>query len=408
MAVSWIFLIAAWSVLACASRLKYIPGLGTPLHPAIGPMGQQSPWTHAPVHLPSLQMQMPVAPTRDDDLAFFWTNASGPVVPGRGWKSKIKYGGKWSWSSGRQISRQQFPPTSIYEVDTRRLINKWESSVADSLKERVGAIASTSIASLRKTHVWQRVQAVSGLPTQTQTLKDRQRDKATVLRNMHDAIAEMAHMRERPDLLRQEVASGVSAGPSRLDRLRSIRLPFTTTTKVEMVGLIPKDFEASWSERGSPEVEASVSALGVFSREKVNDDARGSLRNKVQEQYGKSWTRRWWGPEKKQLGVFAIQGLAPGPSLTEVSAELLLSKIVKYAYKEQKIVMVPKQAYNNRFEADLTEYYVRLGFEKVEMEYKTYELIYTGTPLCLKTSVGRADDNEDQQIMVDIDLWTGI
>lgn len=102
-----------------------------------------------------------------------------------------------------------------------------------------------------------------------------------------------------------------------------------------------------------------------------------------------------------------MQGLAHAPSLTQISAELLLAKIVRYAYKEQKIVMVPKHAYINRFEVDLTEYYVRFGFEKVEMDDETYELVYMG-PLPQDTSVGQAGNNEDPQIMVDIDLWTGI
>jgi len=153
---------------------------------------------------------------------------------------------------------------------------------------------------------------------------------------------------------------------------------------LEMVGLIPKDLEMTFLESGSSAVDASMLALGLFSRGKLWDDSRGSLRKKVDEQYGE-------------------QGLP------DFSARVLLSKIEKYAQKEQKIVVVAKDAYTYSDGTDLesvdagftiSDHYVRLGFEKVEMDNGSYELVYG----CTSSS---AEDLwvESRQIMVGLNLW---
>lgn len=155
----------------------------------------------------------------------------------------------------------------------------------------------------------------------------------------------------------------------------------------------------------------STKALGLFSRTTVLDDNSCALRLKVEESVlGKAPVEcRWELPQ--QLDVFAIEGLSETPDLaegwTEALAEVLLSKIARYARKEQRIVVLSKQAHTSSDGTDLTEYYVRLGFEKVQME-NGLELVYTGKRhkqglQALNVPTLQA---EMAHIMIGMDLWS--
>jgi len=163
------------------------------------------------------------------------------------------------------------------------------------------------------------------------------------------------------------------------------------------VGLFPKNLQVPFLknlELQRAAVDGSVLALGIFSRGQLKDDSTGSLRKlmslrskdlPIRQSWWSSlrvfkwWSSLWWGPggKKSSTAVFAIEGLVDGPDLPERSARVLLSRIEKYALEEQRIVVVSKRAWISSDGTDLTEYYVRLGFEKLEMEDGLQELVYT-------------------------------
>jgi len=301
---------------------------------------------HAPVNL--LHFQMKAAAPSDVKVSQLWKNASGVVVPTRD-----------AIISDSRMFRQKFPLAIIHSMDAWRLLDDWAESFMDPLDyfedELFGILASCS---------------------ENDCLVPEAFDKANVLDNMLDAVAEETGISDRH-----------SEAPSPNERLSLFE-----SNPLEMVGLIPKGREVP-----APE----VLALGLFSRGQLKDDSRGSLLRVIEEQYVKQGARPWWGRPKK-LNVFAIEGLVDAPGLP-MSASSLLSKIQKYAHKEQKIVVVPSWARIGSDGQDLSEYYVRLGFEKVEMEDGLHEYVYTGTsPL--------AEDvwASDEQIIVGMNLWTGL
>lgn len=124
-----------------------------------------------------------------------------------------------------------------------------------------------------------------------------------------------------------------------------------------------------------------VEALGVFRRERLQDDSNGILRTLWLKQHGKQAARQWAGRARtlldrwKPLDVFSIEGLVHAPDLSERSTRILLSKIEKYAHTEQRLVVVPQYAYISDDGTDLVEYYERIGFEVVRGRT---ELVYTG------------------------------
>jgi len=229
--------------------------------------------------------------------------------------------------------------------------------------------------------------------------------------------------------------------------LTSVRQLLASKTGIEMVGMVPKaslslvlDWLSAVGRPSSPiqtleslnDFDASVRALGVFSREKLKDDARGSLRKQIVEHYGSQFADQ----SSQQFDVFAIEGLLDAPDLSKSSAAVLISKIseyaqegldapdlsnssvrvlvskiAQYAHQEKKVVVVPDRAYrSNGGMTDLTEYYVRLGFQKVEMQGGAQVLLYTGHwqntlvpdgPHRKKTLLSV----ENNQIMVGMNLW---
>lgn len=180
----------------------------------------------------------------------------------------------------------------------------------------------------------------------------------------------------------------------------------------EAVGLLPRSLPAPFLESGSSAVDASVLALGVFSREQREDDSDNSVRKRVEEQFAMDGIRRWIFHGRSSTGrgkydVFAIQGLAEAPGLPDRSAKILLAKIAKYAQKDDKLVVVSERACISSDGTDLTEYYERLGFEKVQMTDGNtiwgHELVYMGT------SSAPADKwLEEQHNMVRLNPWKGV
>jgi len=342
MAASLILLIAARSMMSCSTRLKSTPGIGILPHTMTGHMMHQVPMRHTP--------QMQVAKSPEDKLVGLNLD---DVISG--------------WQADTRISHQSFPPTTVFGMDSRQVLNDW----ADKL--------------ISEEHSSPSMSETDGSPPLPETAYY-QRDKATVLHKMLDEITHATSISTDLD---------TPSANAQLSTLGRVDL-------LEMVGLVPKNFAIPFNESVSSAVDPAVMALGVFTRGKVTDDSRGSLRNKMEEN-GNHWTRAL-APDLSgwdQFDAFAIQGLVDAPGVDEQSVRVLLSKIAKYAQKEQMIVIVPsRQGYLSSDGSDLTEYYVRLGFEKVEMERRLHVLVYTGAS-------SSAEDMavEDQQIMVG--TWRG-
>lgn len=203
----------------------------------------------------------------------------------------------------------------------------------------------------------------------------------------------MAHLEEEGASLSQELDDKAS----RLSRRRNEKTEALSIMRarlleevetLEAVALTTEDLEMSSFESGSLAADSSVLAMGVFSREQLTDDSQGTIRNRIESQYGKEDTRRWLGRartvlrSRKPLEVFALEGLAEGPDLPELSARTLLFKLFKYAQWENRLMVVPERAYTSIDGRELTEYYVRLGFEKIDITdgpFLKQRLVYLGS-----------------------------
>jgi len=326
---------------------------------------------HTPVNFPSLRMQM--APTSGEEIPEFWkANAESYSADANAMVLNLR---RNALLSGNRISNQTFPPDTIYSTDTARLVQNWADLFMDSFDAKGRAAVSTGIAS----------------PTPpSKAVKYFEDAKALTLYAMRDIISQSTAM----------------ADGDRTPNFHRGRLASVMRREFEMVGLVPKDFEMPSLQSGTSAVHVPVLALGVFARDKIYDDRRGSLRKKIEEQYGARWARSWFGRPKRQFDVFSIEGLseAPGEDLPEHSAKLLLTRMRQYARKERKVIVVPQWAYISRSGKDLTEYYERLGFEMVELEGQMHALIYTGT----SSPFGDVVSVENQPIMVGMDFWTDI
>jgi len=362
MAVALILLIAANSRMSSAKRLKDYPVFTSPSGDVSDTM---IGYTRHQMSLSRTQMQV-------------------ATPSGNGWKARI---------SDTWTPQQTFPPITIDCIDARQLLHNWAVSLLDPFERKAGTVANVNMTALLNTP------------------KYCQDDKAMVLHHMHDVIAKARRSYTPP--------ADINGRMSRMNRARLLNL-LLLSKKYEMVGLLPQGLQIPVLECRSSGVDASVLAVGVFSRVQLRDDSNGSLRKRVEEQFGKQWTRHWWGGTMKKLRVFAIEGLADTPGLSEHSARVLLCKIGKYAHEEKKIIVVPSHAYISRDGTDLTDYYVRLGFEKIEMKDGHHELVYMGTssqaedPLVTasgeehRTLVGRLlEVAEERQTMVTVNLYTG-
>lgn len=352
-----------------------------------------SPIIQSPVNLPQLQMQ--IAADSDDNLpALFLQELQrlGMVAPA---VAGMNANRMWVLTQkGRTKIRdtqfsQRFPPDQIYDIDTRQLLQNLADSFIASFEEHVNH------------HTYAR-------------------EKAIVLHTMLDLVDEATgtFKVDRAEWAQQWAhRQGIKGwqlminGTEVMDNVThdSCMLAQAHILMREMVGLIAKDFErpfvqdsSPFIQSGSSTVDASVLALAVFSRESLFDDSRGSLRTKIEEAVsGKAPVAYYDDPANKQFNVFAIEGVADTPGLTEGLARILLSKIEEYARKEQKIVVVQKQAHTSSDGTDLTEYYEQLGFEKVVMEHGLHELVYTGKSY----SATSFSEVEDMPIMVGMNFW---
>lgn len=256
--------------------------------------------------------------------------------------------------STTQISEQKFPPTEIFGVDTERILNTWEEIV--DISEAIGPVRRPTP---KASHL---------------------NNKATVLFNMRNVVAKA---RETFTVLDEDSIDSVE------------------WNELEMVGLISKDSDIKFLESGSSEVDESVRALGLFSRGQLEDDGRGSLCKYMMSRWKDSWTKKLAACAKKRFDVFVVEGLADVSAIHDDSARELLSKIERYARKEQSIVVVSPRALFCG--TDLSEYYVHLGFKPVVMADMSYLLVYTGS------SSSAADMLADKQhIMVGMNLWSGV
>lgn len=245
------------------------------------------------------------------------------------------------------IAEDKLPLTSIHRMDPRPLLNDW-------------------VEASKSPEFW-----VSS--------PEYQYDKTAVLQNMWAAVADAPQNGMHPESDLMQLTAGM-----------------VTSRQVEMVGLVSKPFRKP--------IEASVTALGVFSQGKIFDDDKGTLLEHLREEYKKQGDEPWWDRDALLFPVLAIRGLADAPGLDEKSSKVLLSKIEEYARKEKCIVVVPEFAYILADGTDLEKYYVRLGFVQVKMENarKKGPLVYVGPS-------ASADDEsvDNQQTMVHINLWPG-
>lgn len=144
---------------------------------------------------------------------------------------------------------------------------------------------------------------------------------------------------------------------------------------LEVVGLMSHAFALPSVEDESSDSGSGLMALGVFSREVVGGNSAGSLRKMCEEQFGVVP-----GGDVEHVPVFAVTGLSEAPNIPASSATVLLAKIAKWAQIEQRLVVVPRHALHTSDGSDLTSYYVRLGFDKMNiMDDGSYDLVYSGT-----------------------------
>lgn len=374
-----ILVIAAKFMVSPASRIKHIPGSAQDVvrHATSAHMMNRTSITRTAGNLPHLRMLLDGL--ADDDIPEQLSNASTMFAP-PSWKANI---------SDRGTS-QQIPPYSIEGMETRKLLDRWVDSFVDPYmprQQKTRLFAKTA-------DLFYQSDGLSPLAEPAQIFQD---DKAMVLRAMRDVFIEVSD--KNPFIYATTLSRFDRARMIPQDSARSHALySLLSSKRLEVVALLPEDMEMSFLESGSPAIDRSVLALGVFSRGLLKDDNGGSLREVIEQRYGTEFAAR---DEKNQFDVFAIDGLADAPGLTEQTARVLLSKIEKYAHQEQKIVVLPRWAYISSERRDLTrpgcdllDYYVRLGFVKVEMEDGMHEYIYMGSSSSEDSWV------ENQQVMV--------
>jgi len=445
--------------------------MGVVPHLITGPTIMQKPlMIHTQVKFPTARMN-------------FSSDVSGPLVPTGPWKGKF---------SKSLISQQAFPPIPLYRMNPKQLLRTWATSkYTEYIQSLGGEIVATDWETInfdQRQQVLSHMEDV--IAEEANTLDFPQLDMPTVdaqIRKTEEMNHQMSiikksreAMLEQPSwLVRNHTGDangllykvGFAAGfetaaayaepqlvEPTLDAEKTISSARETPTadassptvnvsspqwipprtRLEMVGLIEQGFlERSSEIEELPDTElyaiprgvtSSVLALGLFSRDKLEDDASGSLRKHLEEQYqeleleaqgrDQFWgpyrelsvglttgTRAWLAEDTKQFDVFAIEGLEnrrpyrnEGRAIEGIWASRLLSKIKEYADTEGRIVVVPERSYISSDGENLAEFYEALGFKKVEMDGQRHELVYTGQsswPIIEK----------HQQIMVDMNLF---
>lgn len=257
---------------------------------------------------------------------------------------------------------QAFPPNSIHSIDTEALLKSWADAMLDPADP-----------------------------------------KAILLHNMYHDVQDWTRAMGEAHMMDEEPEAFIVSQPLEVAGL--VKAPTTDGSLPE-----EEDLQRAASKHG-----ASVSAIALFSREKLKGDSKGNLHRIVEAQFGIGATRGFLGRRKK-VNVFEIKGLAMSPDTRGTSAKVLLAKIAKWAETEQRLVVVPKSVYRTRGIArdlkdpqdlteedlkkpkDLTKYYKKLGFEKVTMDDGSYELVLI--PRWVKWSMGRSSSAIDSKIIV--------
>jgi len=382
-------------MMSTAARLKLLPDFRVASYTMTGPpVNPQLPQMNAPTYYrDNVQLSQSLTPPDDDNPDEFilesWSHTSGKWTATPGWKA------------GR-IPFQIYHSPCHYAEDARKLLQNWQTLAEDGFWRNVNPSVSTrkslpdmeTVAREFEVTVpswWKLMDPPRTLPPGTS--KYWQLHKAAVLNNMREVIVKATLTFEHPEV------SITTANLSIWNYLQLTDAVVIPNKQVEMVGSIPKDFDIPFMESETSAIAASAVALGVFSREQLKDDRRGSIRKHIEEQYGHPASRAQL--RQGVFDVFSIAGLLDGPWFPEHSAKALLSEIAKYAQTEQKIVAVPKEAYARGGVTDLTEYYVRLGFEKVWMEDDSFNLVYIGS-----TPSGEGALADKGQLMVRMKLWS--
>jgi len=257
---------------------------------------------------------------------------------------------------------QAFPPDRVHNIDTETLLKSWADAMLDPADP-----------------------------------------KAILLHNMYHDVQDWTRAMGEAHMMDEEPEAFIVSQPLEVAGL--VKAPTTDGSLPEEEGL----------QRGASSNGASVSAVALFSREKLKGDSKGNLHRIVEAQFGIKATRGLLGRRKK-INVFEIKGLAMSPDTRGKSAKVLLAKIAKWAETEQRLVVVPKSVYRTRGIArdlkdpkdlteedlqkskDLTKYYKKLGFEKVTMDDGSYELVLI--PRWVKWSMGRSSSAIDSKITV--------
>lgn len=305
-----------------------------------------------------------------------------------------------------RISREVLllPPMAIYGMGTRHLLRNWadsylakSNSLVDLTRDIEHMVVDSQVELKKGGADWplEPTRDESGAGPDTNIVdpcaRHWQGNKASILHKMLDVTAQASETCMQLD------TPSIDAQLSSLDPERS-RWLSQKKTQLEMVGLIPANRYGNFLRA----MNKSVDSLCLFSRETLRDDSRGSLRERVEGQYGEQRTRLW-ARGRWDFDVFAIEGLVDAPGLSKSSARDLLSKIANYADTEQRIVVVPRRAYTHSDGTDLTDYYVALGFDKVEMKDGSHELVYTRI-----SSLGKEAQAENRNMMFGVDRWIRI
>lgn len=337
MSASLMLIFAAYVQKSGASRFSHSNGnafnpftqpLGLHAAHGLAPRGSlvHGPVTHGPWRVPPLNMQMdPEVPNFDfkPDRQDNWRDIPGVVVQepnGSVTFSNSFYPGVYPQVMRReQLVDARFPPEKLANTDMRYLLRTW-------------------------------------------LLQQKQNSYEIALRQLPRSS------NGTPEANWTESASV----------LTKIWYDLEKTRGLETVGLMPSVLSESYL----PQVpDDSVMAIAAFSREKLKTDPMGSLLKMVEAQFGIEATRNILRRRRKRVSVFMIKGLARGPGSSEDSARILLAKIAEWAEAEKRLVVVARDSLNDGspIGRDLTEYYKRLGFERVMGDDGTYDLVFRRT-----------------------------
>lgn len=266
----------------------------------------------------------------------------------------------------KQITQQMFPPTIIHSIDPSLLLDNWGKPWDAAFGKSLKALEGETMIREKMVRCYEKWASTTRL-----------------LAN------------PKAPAVQREVST---------EHRQHLKAVLAWRNKLEMVGLVLGGLQTLFLESGSSAAHASVLALGMFRRDKLEDDTDSSIR-KVFKEHEQQATRPWLSLLEKPLDVFMIEGISVAPGIPEISSTILLSNLEKYASKEQRIIVVAKRAYVGSDGSDLTEQYVRLGFTKVQMEngHQLPELVYTGT-----SSSATQEAVEKNPVMIGINLWTGL